>query len=48
VIDRDCAIAAGVAWRIVDWSVAAWTGVPATQRLARFADLLPAMPGATG
>ena len=48
VIDRDCAIAAGVAWRIVDWSVAAWIGVPSTQRLARFADLLPATPDPSG
>ena len=39
VIDRDCANAAAVACRIVDWSVSAWADPPPT-RLARFADLL--------
>lgn len=48
VIDRDCAAAAGVACRIVDWSVAQWTGVPSTRRLARFADLLPAASDSAG
>ena len=48
VIDRECAAAAGVACLIVDWSVSAAVGLPASERLARFADLLPAVPDATG
>ena len=40
-IDRDCARAAGVPCRLVNWGNGAALDVPATVRLARFADLLP-------
>ena len=48
MIDRDCAAAAGVACRIVDWGTGRLVQVPAASRLRRFADLLPAaaVPGA--
>ncbi len=41
VIDRDCAAAAGVACRIVDWGTGRLVQVPDATRLRRFADLLP-------
>ncbi len=41
VIDRDCAAAAGIACRIVDWGTGPHVAVPAQARLRRFADLLP-------
>nr|WP_321984167.1 HAD-IA family hydrolase [uncultured Lichenicoccus sp.] len=46
VIDRDTALAAGIAFRVVDWGNGPLVDVPAKQRLQHFADLLPA-PGAT-
>ena len=41
VIDRDCAAAAGVACRIVDWGTGPQVAVPTQARLRRFADLMP-------
>ncbi|MDQ0392116.1 HAD family hydrolase [Labrys monachus] len=41
VIDRDCAAAANIACRIVDWGTGPAVAVAAQARLARFADLLP-------
>ncbi len=40
-IDRDCARAAGVPCRLVDWGNGTTLEVPMSLRLARFADLLP-------
>ena len=41
VIDRDCAFAANVPCRIVDWGTGRDVAVPPEARLSRFADLLP-------
>lgn len=46
-IDYDCAIAAGVSCRIVDWGLGPALNLPPRARLRRFADLLPA-DAATG
>lgn len=40
-IDRDCAAAAGIPGRIVNWGTGRDVVVPAEARLSRFADLLP-------
>ena len=45
-IDRDCARAAGVPCRLVNWGNGAALDVPAAMRLRRFADLLPGGGGA--
>ena len=46
-IDRDCAAAAGIRCRIVDWGTGRDVAVADGLRLTRFADLLPGPAGAT-